>query len=188
MTDKSTTLVSGCIKGDRKSQNELYEILYPILSNTCRQYCKVKEDIEDVTAEVFVRIFMNLGKYRGKSMTELVGWCKTIAKRRAIDKVNAGMTNKRRGFNVGYDDIYGEQPSVRNTASPDSERIVALMADMPKKPRIVFAMREIEGYTYSELTVILGMSINALKVNYHRARKWLMARIEADSRMADTRR
>lgn len=184
MPEKSATLVSGCINGDRKAQNELYAILNPILSNVCSMYCKTKEDTEDAVAEAFVRIFDNLWRYEGSSMAELVGWCKTIAKHKAIDKVNADATDKRKGVNVGYEDAFNDQACVRNMASPDREFILALLVQMPKNPRKVFIMHEIEGYSYDELTIMLGMKMNALKTNYHRARKWLMARIEADWKKA----
>lgn len=187
-SDKSTELVTACVGGDRKAQNTLYMKLKPILANVCRPLCRTKEDAEDVVAESMAKVFMNLGSYHGTSMAELVAWAKTIAKRRAVDNIHFEMADKRRGFKVGYSEIHGQDPSTKNTASPDKELILAMMVTMPKKPRLVFMMREIEGYTYDELTVILGMKMNALKTNYHRARKWLMARIEADLKKADTKR
>lgn len=183
--DKSERIVRQCLKGDRRAQRELYDTIGPALMGICRRYCPVKEDAEDVLTEAFVGIFTHLDTYNGHSMAELMAWCKAIAVYRSIDKWHADRAVKRRGVAVKPElaDMWVSAP---NMGSPDAERILAMMGSMPDKPRMVFNLHEVDGYGYSEMSEMLGMTVTALKVNYHRARKWLMERLKEDWSRGDT--
>lgn len=183
--DDSGRIVRQCLKGDRKAQKELYDAIGPVLMGLCRRYTQTQEDAEDVLMEAFVQIFTKLDTYRGHSIKELVTWCKSITIYKAIDKINSKKRLKRNGTNFQIETVFDDVPSTPMETSLDAEWILSIMDRMPKKPRLVFNLREIDGYSYEEMSEMLGMSINALKVNYHRARKWLAERLEADSRKAD---
>jgi len=47
--------------------------------------CRRREVAEDVGQDIFVSIVTNLGKFRGKSGGEVLGWCYTIARRAVAD-------------------------------------------------------------------------------------------------------
>lgn len=183
--DETKRIVSQCLKGDRKAQKELYSLLGPTLMGLCRRYMANQEDAEDALMESFVSIFTHLDTYRGSTAKELMTWCKTITVNRAITKLNARKAMRRNGVNVQAESLMYDEPSTPIETSLDADWILSIMDRMPKKPRLVFNLREIDGYGYEEMSEMLGMSVGALKVNYHRARKWLVERLEADSRKAD---
>ena len=49
--------------------------------------------------------------------------------------------------------------------------ISKLMSSLPEKQRQVMQLRDIEGYSYKEITDILEIDMNQVKVNLFRARK-----------------
>lgn len=51
--------------------------------------------------------------------------------------------------------------------------VEALASDLPEQCRKVFSLRVLNGYSYNEIAVILGISENAVKVQLHRAGKKL---------------
>jgi RNA polymerase sigma factor, sigma-70 family len=183
--EKLEKILEKCLKGDRKAQKELYEGIGPRLMGICRRYCRVREDAEDALIDAFVCIFTNLGTYRGHSMNELMAWCGTIAVNKCIDRFNARNTAMRNGFDTDFDSEAAAKASVPNMASPDAETILAMVDALPDRQRVVFNLREIDGYGYEEMSEMLGMTVNSLKVNYHRARKSLMKNLKADWSLGD---
>lgn len=185
MRNESKRIVRQCLKGDRKAQRELYDRLAPKLMGICARYMPTREDAEDVLMEAFVNIFTKMGTYRGNTMRELETWCKAVVIDRAITKLKARWALKRNAPTVDMDSVFDDPPSAPIETSLDADWVMSIMEKMPKKPRLVFNMREIDGYGYEEMSEMLGMSVGSLKVNYHRARKWLLERLEADDRKAD---
>src|SRR4051812_1737021 len=76
-------LIAGCLRSDRLSQEHLYKkyasVLYPI----CLRYANNHYQAEDMLQEGFVKIFINLAKFRGDGSFE--GWLKRITVNTAIE-------------------------------------------------------------------------------------------------------
>src|ERR1700712_2548754 len=78
-------LIENCIKGDRKSQKELYGMFSPKMYSICLRYCKNQMDAEDVLQEGFVKLFNNLHKFRGDGSFD--GWVRRIFVNTAIEHI-----------------------------------------------------------------------------------------------------
>ena len=53
-------LISGCIAGDRRMQEELYRRFSPRMYAVCLRYAGNPEEAEDILQEGFIKIFKKL--------------------------------------------------------------------------------------------------------------------------------
>lgn len=49
--------------------------------------------------------------------------------------------------------------------------MLKLFSTLPEQQRMIIHMRDIEHYSYDEISEITGMNVNAIRVNLSRARK-----------------
>ena len=52
-----------------------------------------------------------------------------------------------------------------------AERVRKLIGDLPEQQRAIIHMRDIDGYSYEEISEIMNMEINAIRVSLSRARR-----------------
>jgi RNA polymerase sigma-70 factor (ECF subfamily) len=84
-TQTETLLIENCIKGNRKSQKELYDIFSSKMYYICLRYAKNQMDAEDILQEGFVKLFNNLHKFRGEGSFD--GWVRRIFVNTAIESL-----------------------------------------------------------------------------------------------------
>ena len=69
-------------------------------------------------------------------------------------------------------------PADEALAAAESARAVGrAMAALPEKHRVVLALREVEGLSYEEIAVALGVPIGTVESRLHRARAGLGRRL-----------
>lgn len=62
----------------------------------------------------------------------------------------------------------------------DADHILKMMDGMPEKQRVVFNLREVEGYEFEEIATIIQEPINTVRVHLFRARQWLQKHIKEE--------
>ena len=130
---------------------------------------------EDVVQEVMIKIWQKKDYF--ESLDNKEAWCMTLTKNLAIDK-----TRSKHRRNIGLDTAYSlndkSADPYQQTASDDSMgKIRGLMEELPEKQRMVIHLRDIEEMSYDEISEITNLTIGQVKINLHRARKTLRARL-----------
>ena len=157
------------------------------LFNFGMRVCGHTQDAEDVMQETFLSAFRSLDRFRGE--TKLKNWLFTIAanacKRKQRKK--KGEPEKELSLDAfmpqeGIDLKY-EIPDFSSDPSEDLMRselrgvIESAVQSLPRKYRLVFLLRDIEGFSSSETGRILGITAKAVKTRLHRARLYLREEI-----------
>jgi RNA polymerase sigma factor (sigma-70 family) len=128
------------------------------------------DDANDLTQEVFIKIWKNLEKFRQDA--QLYTWIYRIATNECLNF----LSSKRRRFFLPLHDVAAELTQ-KLDASPDLEgdeiqrRLQKALLQLPDKQRLVFNMRYYDELKYEEISQILGTSVGALKASYHHAAK-----------------
>ena len=125
------------------------------------------DDADDVTQDIFVKVWRNLDKFREDS--QLYTWLYRIATNECITFLN----KKKQKNNVSLDDdnsSYLADGSYFNGDKAQMKLQQALLT-LPEKQRLVFNMKYFEDLKYDEISSILGTSVGALKASYHLAVK-----------------
>jgi RNA polymerase sigma-70 factor (ECF subfamily) len=139
----------------------------------CLRYSGNSTDAQDLLQEGFIKVFKNLGKYRGEGSFE--GWMRRIFLNTSIEhyrkKVN--MLSVTETQEVTIEDK--EWNILDNLAEKD---IISMIHELSPGYRIVFNMHVIEGYSHKEIANILGINEGTSKSQLARAKGVLKKMVE----------
>lgn len=165
-------LIKGCLKGDRKAQQHLYDHYCGRFLAICQRYIRDRDTAEDVMIEGFMRIFEKLSQYQGKGSFE--GWMKKIMVREALMALRK---NKNLMLEVTLDDHEEIVEAQYESKDLEAEELMKMIHDLPLGYRTVFNLYAIEGYSHAEIGELLGISENTSKSQLSRARDILKQKL-----------
>jgi RNA polymerase sigma-70 factor (ECF subfamily) len=176
-------LISRFQKGDIYAFEEIVHRYKDPLVNFIYNYVGNRTEAEDIVQETFLRVFKNKHLYR--SIAKFSTWIYTIASNLAKTELRR---RKRRRFlslsQMGYDDKDYELPD--EYFSP--ERIVdnkmqgkAIRKEieaLPEKFKEVVILRDIQEFSYEEISNILKIPVGTVKSRVNRGRLRLQKRLK----------
>lgn len=124
-------------------------------------------DAEDITQDVFVRVYKKLGSFRGEA--QFSTWIYRITMNCCLDHLRR---RKR--------DLAIQLPPDFDAPGPgiDVTRVIeGALPLMPPGYREVFVLHDLQGLKHSEIAEILGIAEGASKSQLHRARAFLRKKI-----------
>ena len=130
-------------------------------------------DAEDLTQEVFVRVFRSLGTYHPGSFE---GWLHRITTNLFLDRARRRARYRFDGFTDGAEErLEGETQTperVVDDAMFDSD-VEAALAAMPKEFRAAVVLCDVEGLAYDEIAEVLDVKLGTVRSRIHRGRTML---------------
>ncbi|MDR2040782.1 MAG: sigma-70 family RNA polymerase sigma factor [Tannerella sp.] len=166
-------LIAGCLKGDRKSQKELYDLYSRKMMGVCLRYAGERETARDLLQDGFVKVFTSLDRYAGTGTLE--GWIRAVFVNNALEHL------RKRDILRGSADLESlyEAPGEGETtlSKMAAGELMTLVQSLPEGFRAVFNMYAIEGYSHKEIAGKLHITESTSRSQYVRARKWLQERI-----------
>jgi len=148
-----------------------------------------KNDAEDLTQEVFVKIDRGLADFKGQS--SLSTWVYRIATNAALDKIKSRsfrQDSKAKSLDTATTETESPQACLEEKSlSAEREAIRGEMTEcirefvdkLPADYRTVLILSEIKELKNQEIADILGVSLETVKIRLHRARVRLKAEFEA---------
>jgi len=121
------------------------------------------QDAEDVVQAAFLYAYENRRRFNGGN---LQGWLKRITYCDCLDRLKS---QKRRRIHFFFD--INEEPSVHMQDTLVISEIDNALKQLNPKERALLYGRIIEGYSYEELSQIMGPSPVALRKQYERVKK-----------------
>ena len=183
---------------DRTTFEALLQEHRDAVYRTARYLVRNAEDAEDVAQETFVRLW----KTRDTILIENVrSWllrvCRnlcldTLRRRKVRDqaRLTADQVTERGriGIETAEDDGRERSLEVSDLGTSalhtelelDIEKLVAAMGELKEPQRSIILLREVQDLSYEEIAETLDLSLSAVKVYLHRARKKVRAAFEAD--------
>jgi RNA polymerase sigma-70 factor (ECF subfamily) len=173
--DEDEALVERFHRGDRRAFDELVRKYQRSLFYLARRYVKDDDEAKDLAQRAFVKAFQGLGSLRGAGAFK--SWLYKIVSNLALNHLrdHARITrDEDAAANVPVDAVGTD----RMEASQDKTRMLAAIAELPPKQRLVLELRVFEGLSFREVARAVGSTENAAKVNFHHAVRRLRARME----------
>jgi RNA polymerase sigma factor (sigma-70 family) len=164
-------LVRRCLEGDPNACRELVERFQADIQAVCRRLLSHTHDAEDVTQEVFLRVFRSL---RGWDATRpLKPWVLGITINRCRTWVG------RRARNPELADFLHETPDHRPSDDSSELRTVIRLAvdELRHDYREVFVLFHESGQSYEEISQAIDRPVGTVKTWLHRARVQLLDRL-----------
>ena len=143
------------------AKNKLYRFALRFLNN--------EEEAKDVVQEVFIRVWN--GREQMKQVENWEAWCMRITRNLSLDRIRM-ITRKQtqpieETFNLHHQSL---TPHESTEMGESMVKIAQMIAELPEKQRQVIHLRDVEGYSYQEISEILELDMNQVKVNLFRAR------------------
>jgi RNA polymerase sigma factor (sigma-70 family) len=178
-------VIEGCLKGDRMSQEALYNRFSGKMLALCKRYLRNLELAEDAYQEAFVKVFNNLKKFNFQSSLET--WMTRIFINEAINKLRA---EKRLSLQVSIDETSWQIPEIREEAPEkfDSELVLLLLGKIPENYSVVLMLFAIDGFSHKEIAEKLNMPESTSRSTLTRARGLLWQLYKNEIRSHESRR
>jgi RNA polymerase sigma factor (sigma-70 family) len=143
------------------SKNKLFRFALKFLGN--------EEDAKDVVQEVFIRVWN--GREQMEEIQNWEAWCMRIARNLSLDKIRSLTRKQTQPIDESFDVHHDALTPYESTEIDESmQRIRLIIAELPEKQRQIMHLRDVEGYSYNEISEILEIDMNQVKVNLFRAR------------------
>jgi len=159
-------LLIECQRNDRNAQRQVYEKMAGKLYTVCKRYLKSDEDIEEVLADTFYKIFTKINQLRNPDIFD--AWAKKITVNECLQKLRS---NKALYISLEENHMISSDSSLENISF--ERDILSLLNFLPEGCRAIFNLFAIEGYPHKEIATMLSISEGTSKSQLNFARKKL---------------
>lgn len=142
-------------------KNKLFRFAYSILND------------HDLSKEVVQETLIKVWEKRCdlKLVNNLEAWCITLTRNFALDKLRS-KHHKTMALAQDFELEYAEQSPYQLAEVGNTMDIIdKIVETLPLKQKETFQLRDIEGYSYQEISDMTSYNINDVKVSIFRARK-----------------
>ncbi len=174
--ERDLALIESFRSGSASAFDELVRHYEPTVHRVLGQLNVPAGDVEDLTQEVFLRIFRNIDRFRGQSsfytwlyrITVNVFFDHNKKRKRADVRLtrlqNALVDVSNYGPERAGDPFYATYESLTH------ETFAHAIDELPEAFRAVVAMREVDDLSYEEIAMQTGISIGTVRSRLSRAR------------------
>lgn len=172
-------LITSCQNGDKEAFSRLIIKYERFVYTTVKVKGCTGEDALDVSQEIFIKIWKNISRYRGDCRFST--WVYKISVNAALDFLRRLKNSPSEIIFTKTDDEGDEiswEVADEGSISPESyveksERIKIVRESiemLSTEQREVIILRDIEGYSYDEISEMLGIGVGTVKSRLNRAR------------------
>jgi len=172
------------VAGDEAAFEQLYHAHSGRVFAICLRMSGVRELATELTQDVFVHIWRQLGTWRGESA--LSTWIHRLTVNLVLTSMRT--EQRRRSHEVAdsgratSDAWADERPmpdvAVKPKAIEDAIDIENAIAALPRGARTVFVLHDVEGWQHDEIAKMTGTAEGTCRAQLHRARKLLMEALD----------
>ncbi|MDR1572068.1 MAG: sigma-70 family RNA polymerase sigma factor [Clostridiales Family XIII bacterium] len=170
-------LIERAKRGDEGSFEALVMSCRKKAWNIALQYMRDENDAMDALQEAFIRIFRGLGKFKGDCRFDTwvyritVNICKDMLKKNEKFRLHDSL------YLEGDDGEYlrdipwaGPRPDEALERKELADELLECMRLLPQDHREVIILRDIQGFSYEEISELLAASLGTVKSRINRAR------------------
>lgn len=143
----------------RENKAKVMSTAYRLLGN--------RADAEDVTQDVFIKVYRHMDSFRGESA--VTTWIYRITVNACYDLLR----KRRREQTISLEDCAELSTESRSL----KELIESMVAKLPEAYRSVFTLHDIQGLKHAEIAKVLGITVGTSKSLLHRARAQLRKKL-----------
>lgn len=147
----------------QKYKNPIFSYLYYLCGdlNTAEEMCQ----------DVFLKVYLNIAKFEGRSSFKT--WIYRIARNTYLDYVKAKSTRVLSKAEMLSADMVDGRPSPEEVTVNRElrETILKAISQLPDKYRTLLILRDVQYFSYNEISQVTGLDLNSVKVGIYRARQ-----------------
>lgn len=159
------SIIEGCKRGDRVSQEQLYKSYASKMFPVCMRYAKDSEEAEDILHDGFIKVYNKIHSFNYSGSFE--GWLRRIMVNTAIESYRK---KKFLTSSVELSDSENNFSTAIYQYGSEVKDLLSMIAQLPGTYRIIFNMYAIEGYSHKEIASELRISEILSRTQLSRAR------------------
>jgi RNA polymerase sigma-70 factor (ECF subfamily) len=181
--EEDSLLIQRAQKGDTGAFNFLMTKYYPRVYASLFTFTKSKEDSEDLSQQTFIKVWKKINSFRGDSA--FFTWVYRIAINLAKNHV-VSSNYKKDKVNISADAIEMDFASYANPEtdlmhSQSLNNVRSFINGLPESLRTAFTLRESDGLSYEEISLITDTPIGTVRSRIFRARESVLEFISQES-------
>lgn len=170
---ETDSIVRRAQDGELGAFEELYRAHVGRVHALCLRLAAEAQRAEELTQDVFVRLWEKIGSFRGESAFST--WLYRLAVNVVMDSLRA--EGRRASWLIPTEELdttaaRHQEPGLRL----DLEKAIG---KLPGGARAVFVLHDIEGYRHGEIARLTGLAEGTSKAQLHRARRLLREVLQA---------
>lgn len=153
--------------------------------NLALQYVQNKEDAEEITQDVFLKVYDSLDQFRGEA--QLKTWIYRITINHSLDKLKSRNASKRKfwipGFAADPEEhahrlTHFNHPGIGVESKEAIRLVFEAINQLPDNQKTALILLKIENLTQKETAGIMNMHEKALESLFYRAKTNLLKRLQ----------
>ncbi|HIE28816.1 TPA: sigma-70 family RNA polymerase sigma factor [Candidatus Poribacteria bacterium] len=174
MQEDEREIIKRCQSGDEYAFEQLFYRYQETVYNVAYRMMGNRQDAEDITQEVFSRVYQKLSSL--KETSAFSTWLYRITSNLCVDEINK---RKKQAIEFGFTqenlDTFRSDFTPEDKVIADEEQALLWEAinSLKAEHRIIIILRDIEGLSYKELKRELKCSMGRVKSRLHDARRKL---------------
>jgi RNA polymerase sigma-70 factor (ECF subfamily) len=161
-------LVAEARDGSEGAFREIVERYHPMAYSVVRGVLGDRADVEDVTQEVFIKVYGALAGFRGES--KLSSWIYQIARNEAISHGRRSQIRTEPIENVVVETPAESRPDEEYGRKIRRENLERCLEELDEAFRTVLELRYMGEMSYSEIADAMDLPIGTVKTYIHRAK------------------
>jgi RNA polymerase sigma-70 factor, ECF subfamily len=156
--------------GDQRAVAELYDRHAAAVYGMAMAVVRDAAIAQDVTQEVFVRLWMRAQTFNSQRGTALA-WLVSVARNLALDELRRQRRQSERAERLSRDAAQQIEPGADLLVHLgwDSERVLQAVAELSSLQREVVELVYLRGYTLAEASARVGVAVGTIKSRLHSA-------------------
>ena len=181
-------VVERILKGEQELFAEMVRAHQSLVFTTCMGFTHSREDAEDLTQEVFISAYQQLGRFKGDS--KISTWLYRIAVNASLNHIR---NSKRRSIFQRIEGLFvkdkaevqppvmplGDNPEQLLISAQESEAVQQAIDSLPESQRVAFTLSRYDELPQSEIAAIMSISEGAVEQLLQRAKANLRKKLVA---------
>lgn len=171
--DSDSDLIKRCLRGEDAAWEALLQVHTQKIYNLCYRFTGRPEDAEDLTQEVFIKVFRTLKTYN-PVQAKFSTWVNRVARNHLVDHYrrtrNARVTSTLDDQMPIADPSLDGHPAGRVESRERRERLQAGLSKLSPDLREAVILRDLQDFDYAEVAQILGVPEGTVKSRINRGR------------------
>jgi RNA polymerase sigma-70 factor, ECF subfamily len=187
-------LVRRCVAGDTAAWEDIVRQFNRRIYNLCYRFAGSPDDAQDLTQEVFIKIYRTLGSF-DNSKASFVTWVTTVTRNllvdhfrkgkydRMTDSLDAPLGDEEDGLALGSQiQDKGQTPDERFQSRETKEMVHRGLQKLSPELREAVILRDLQDMDYREISQILKIPEGTVKSRINRGRTELARLLQRSNR------
>ncbi len=179
VTSPDLFLARRAARAEAQAWDEIIERYGERIYNLAYRFTGGRAEAEDLTQEIFLKLYRNLDRYRGD--VPLAAWALRLSRNLCIDHYRHHRA--RQCLETVSDEVLQHMPSgedlERRSQKRERRRLVhQVLAEMSESLASVLMLRDLQGLSYVEIAAFFEVPVGTIKSRLNRGRRELVRRVE----------